>query len=148
DYTEILTAYSMTIAAPGNYPRALHLVWAEHYRDIGDKPQSCPAGYACAKRYNIYYARTDDAGATWKNSTGTAYNGDSVTGAKIDTTEAEKVFDSFAVDTDNDPATIQMVNLCDVQLDDSGNLYILAIITTERDCFPCQVYTCASGNPS
>jgi hypothetical protein len=100
--------YAITVAEDGPYPRRLHMAWSR----LGGGSQQQMAGKALwARRYDVYYAYTDNAGATWHRSDGTEYE------LPIGEESAEKI---YASGTDG-------VWLKDIQLDSAGNPYILFI---------------------
>jgi len=102
------TAYAITIAEDGAYPRKLHIAWS---RLGGGTPEEQKAKHLWARRYNVYYARSDDGGATWKRSDGAGYT------LPITEATAEKIYDCGE----------HGVWLKDIQLDPQGHPCILFI---------------------
>jgi hypothetical protein len=102
------TAYAITIAGEGAYPRKLHIAWS---RLGGGTPEEQKTKHLWARRYNVYYARSDDGGATWKRSDGSRYT------LPITEAAAEKIYDCGE----------HGVWLKDIQLDPQGNPCILFI---------------------
>ena len=85
----------------------------------GGTPEEIRTKALWARRYNVYYARSDDGGTTWKRSDGREYK------LPIDEPRAEKIFDSRT----------HGVWLKDIQLDSQGSPYLLFIdadVTTYR----------------
>ncbi len=106
--------YGVSIAESGSYPRKVHFVWS---RLGGGTPDEIEGKHLWARRYNVYYACSDDGGHTWKRSDGSAY------GLPIDEESAEKVYDCGQ----------RGVWLKDIQLDPQGNpctLFIDAEVST------------------
>ncbi|MCX7824164.1 MAG: BNR repeat-containing protein [Verrucomicrobiae bacterium] len=102
------TAYAITIAEEGAYPRKIHITWS---RLGGGTEKEQKEKHLWARRYNVYYARSEDGGATWKRSDGTHYT------LPITEAAAEKIYDSGQ----------HGVWLKDIQLDPQGNPCILFI---------------------
>ena len=100
--------YAITIAGSGPYPRKLHIAWS---RLGGGTPEEIRTKHLWARRYNVYYACSDDGGTTWKRSDGRAY------ALPIAEADAEKVYDSGE----------HGVWLKDIQLDSQERPYILFI---------------------
>lgn len=100
--------YAVTIAETGTFPRKIHIAWS---RMGGGTPEEIRTKALWARRYNVYYACSDDGGTTWKKSDGSRYT------LPIDEARAEKVFDSAA----------HGVWLKDIQLDRQGNPYLLFV---------------------
>ncbi|MGC9319029.1 MAG: BNR-4 repeat-containing protein, partial [Armatimonadota bacterium] len=98
--------YGVTVAEGGAYPRRLHFAWS---RLGGGTAEEIESKHLWARRYNVYYAYTDDGGQTWRRSDGTAYD------LPITEESAEKVYDCGQ----------HGVWLKDIQLDEQGNPYIL-----------------------
>ncbi len=98
--------YGITVAADGEYPRRVHFAWS---RLGGGTPEEIENKHLWARRYNIYYACSDDGGQTWQRSDGSAYE------LPIDEDAAEKIYDCGE----------HGVWLKDIQLDSQGNPYIL-----------------------
>lgn len=88
--------YLVSIAGTGSYTRKLHTAWTIY-------------NTSTSKREDIFYAKTEDGGTTWKEADGTSYT------LPITSLTAEKVFESG---TDE-------CYMKDIQLDSSGNVYIL-----------------------
>lgn len=93
--------YAVTIAETLPFPRKIHMAWS---RMGGGTPEEIRTKALWARRYNVYYACSDDGGTTWKRSDGREYE------LPIDERQAEKVFDSAA----------HGVWLKDIQLDSQG----------------------------
>ena len=100
--------YAITIAEEGRYPRKVHIAWS---RLGGGTPEEVRTKHLWARRYNVYYACSDDGGATWRKSDGTPY------ALPITEAAAEKIYDCGQ----------RGVWLKDIQLDEQGNPYILFI---------------------
>lgn len=100
--------YAVTVAEEGPYPRKVHIAWS---RLGGGTPEEIAKKHLWARRYNVYYAYSDDGGATWKRSDGTPYR------LPITEESAEKLYDCGQ----------HGVWLEDIQLDSQGNPYILFI---------------------
>lgn len=100
--------YAITIAETGSYPRRVHIAWSKLG---GGTPEEVATKHVWARRYNVYYACSDDAGVTWKRSDGTTYR------LPIDETQAEKLYDSGE----------HGVWLKDIQLDPQGKPLILFV---------------------
>jgi len=98
--------YGITVAAGGEYPRRIHFAWS---RLGGGTPEEIERKHLWARRYNVYYAYSDDGGRTWRRSDGTPY------ASPIDESQAEKIWDCGE----------HGVWLKDIQLDSRGNPYIL-----------------------
>ncbi len=108
--------YAVTIAETGSFPRKLHMAWA---RMGGGTPEEIRTKALWARRYNVYYASSDDGGKTWHRSDGREYQ------LPVDESRAEKVFDSAE----------HGVWLKDIQLDSQGTPYLLFVdadVTTYR----------------
>ena len=108
--------YAVTIAETGPFPRKIHMAWS---RMGGGTPEEIRTKALWARRYNVYYARSDDGGKTWQRSDGREYE------LPIDEPRAEKVFDSRT----------HGIWLKDIQLDSRGAPYLLFIdadVTTYR----------------
>ncbi|MDA0746091.1 MAG: BNR-4 repeat-containing protein [bacterium] len=76
--------YAMTIGDMGTYPRAVHLVWS---RLGGGTEEEIRTKHLWARRYHLYYARSEDGGRTWLRSDGTPYE------LPITEDSAEKLYD-------------------------------------------------------
>jgi hypothetical protein len=63
--------YGVTIGATGDTPRRIHFVWS---RLGGGTPEEVERKHLWARRYHIYYACSDDGGATWRRGDGTRYD--------------------------------------------------------------------------
>ena len=96
------TVYGITVAAGGDFPRAVHFAWS---RLGGGSPEAVRTKHLWARRYNVYYARSDDGGDTWRRSDGTPYT------LPITEDAAEKIYDSGE----------HGVWLKDLQVDPEGN---------------------------
>jgi len=108
DYEFCSTAYAMTVAATGAYPRRIHLTWSKLGGGTPAEQQTKPLW---ARRYDVYCACSDDGGNTWRKSDGTALT------LPITENKAVKVFESGE----------HGVWLKDIQLDADGNPCILFI---------------------
>jgi len=100
--------YGVSIAATGDYPRRVHFAWS---RLGGGSPEEIASKHLWARRYNVYYAYSDDGGHTWRRSDGSVYD------LPIDEASAEKIYDCGQ----------RGVWLKDIQLDRQGNPCILFI---------------------
>jgi len=100
--------YAITIAETGSYPRKVHIAWS---RLGGGTPDEIKRKHLWARRYNVYYACSDDGGYTWKRSDGTPY------ALPITEETAEKIYDCGT----------RGVWLKDIRLDSAGRPYILFI---------------------
>ena len=100
--------YGITIGDTGDYPRRVHFAWS---RLGGGTLEEIASKHLWARRYNIYYACTDDGGRTWRRSDGTPYT------LPIDEEQAEKVYDCGQ----------RGVWLKDIQLDADGRPLVLFI---------------------
>ena len=76
--------YAVSIAETGDYPRSIHLAWS---RLGGGTEEEIRTKHLWARRYNIYYARSDDGGRTWVRSNGTPYS------LPVSEPEAENIYD-------------------------------------------------------
>ena len=106
--------YGVTIAENGSYPRRIHMTWS---RLGGGTPEEIAGKHLWARRYNLYYACSDDGGKTWRRSDGKPY----VLPITQDT--AEELYNCGQ----------HGVWIKDIQLDAQGNPYILfldAIVET------------------
>ena len=92
--------YAVSIAETGPYPRKVHLAWSVTRGDWW-------------QRYHVYYACSEDGGATWRRSDGTTYE------TPIAEDRSQMVFRSDEPD--------RGVWLTDMQLDSSGNPYVLFV---------------------
>ncbi len=101
-----LSVYGISIGATGPYPRRVHFTWS---RLGGGTPEEVESKHLWARRYNVYYACSDDGGRTWQRSDGTPY------ALPIGEDDAEKLYDCGE----------HGVWLKDIQLDSQGNPYIL-----------------------
>lgn len=102
------SVYAVTIAEEGAYPRKLHIAWS---RLGGGTPEEQKTKHLWARRYNVYYARSADGGATWQRSDGSRHT------LPITEAAAEKIHDCGE----------RGVWLKDIQLDPQGNPCILFI---------------------
>lgn len=100
--------YGITVADEGAYPRRLHFAWS---RLGGGTPEEIESKHLWARRYNVYYAYTDDGGETWRRSDGSAYE------MPIDEEQAELLYDCGT----------RGVWLQDIQVDPAGNPVILFV---------------------
>ncbi len=100
--------YAVTVAETSGFPRALHIAWS---RLGGGTPEEIRTKHLWARRYNVYYARSNDGGRTWRRSDGLPYT------LPITEATAEKLYDCGQ----------HGVWLKDMQLDAEGNPYILFI---------------------
>ncbi|HOZ49490.1 MAG TPA: BNR-4 repeat-containing protein [Candidatus Hydrogenedentes bacterium] len=107
-YEGTSTAYGFSMAETGPYPRKLHFVWS---RLGGGSPEAVRTKHLWARRFNVYYACSDDGGDTWRRSDGTAYT------LPITEDIAEKLYDSGE----------HGIWLKDMQIDNAGNPIILFI---------------------
>ena len=105
--------YAVSIAETGGYPRKIHIAWSKMG---GGTPDEVRTKALWARRYNVYYARSDDGGTTWKRSDGTPYT------LPITEAAAEKVHDCGT----------HGVWLKDIQLDPQGNPCILFLDANVR----------------
>jgi hypothetical protein len=69
-YESTSTVYGMTLAETGPCPRRIHFVWS---RLGGGSEEAIRTKHLWARRYNVYYARSDDGGDTWQRSDGSIY---------------------------------------------------------------------------
>ena len=100
--------YAITIARTGAFPRTVHIAWSMLG---GGTPEEIRTKHLWARRYDVYYARSDDGGTTWKRSDGSEYS------LPITEETAEKLYESGE----------HGVWLKDIQLDPQGNPCILFI---------------------
>lgn len=100
--------YAVTIAEEGAYPRKVHVAWS---RLNGGTEVEMQTKDAWARRHQLYYACSEDGGATWMRSDGTTYT------LPITEEAAEKLYDCGE----------RGVWLQDIQLDAGGNPCILFI---------------------
>lgn len=98
--------YLVSIAETGAYPRKLHIAWSKMG---GGSPEEIRTKALWARRYNVYYAYSDDGGTTWKRRDGSVYS------LPITEDAAELVHDCGE----------HGVWLKDIQLDSAGTPYIL-----------------------
>ncbi len=105
--------YGVSIGGGGAYPRSVHFVWS---RLGGGTPEEIAEKHLWARRYNIYYAGSDDGGVTWHRSDGTPY--------ELPVTEetAEEIYNCGQ----------RGVWLKDIQLDGEGRPYVLFIDSEPR----------------
>ncbi len=104
--TSEYSIYAITVAEAGEYPRKVHIAWS---RLGGGTPEEIENKHLWARRYNVYYAFSDDGGDTWRRSDGTPYE------LPISEEAAEKLYDCGQ----------HGVWLKDLQLDSEGSPYIL-----------------------
>lgn len=100
--------YGITIGATGDYPRRVHFVWS---RLGGGTPEEIASKHLWARRYNIYYACSDDGGYTWQRSDGTPYE------LPVTLETAEELYNCGQ----------RGVWLKDIQLDSQGRPYVLFV---------------------
>jgi hypothetical protein len=100
--------YGVSIAETGRFPRKVHFTWS---RLGGGTEEEIRDKHLWARRYNVYYACSDDGGHSWKRSDGSVYD------LPIEEESAEKVYDCGQ----------HGVWLKDIQLDPEGNPCILFI---------------------
>lgn len=105
--------YAVTIAESGPWPRKVHIAWS---RVGGGTPEEQRTKPLWARRYNVYYACSEDGGIIWRRSDGSAYT------LPITEETAEKVYDCGE----------RGVWLKDIQLDSQGSPHVLFV---ESDCF-------------
>lgn len=98
--------YAVSIGATGPYPRPVHVAWSKLG---GGTAEEIRTKHLWARRYDVYYARSDDGGATWKRSDGSEYT------LPITEEEAEKLYESGE----------HGVWLKDIQLDPQGTPCVL-----------------------
>jgi hypothetical protein len=112
-----LSIYAVTIAETGGFPRKIHIAWEKMG---GGSPEEIRTKALWARRYNVYYAYSDDGGQTWRKRNGQPCQ------LPIAEAEADQVYDSGE----------HGVWLKDIQLDSQGDpaiLFIDADVTT-YDC--------------
>lgn len=102
------SVYAVSVAETGAYPRKVHIAWS---RLGGGTPEEIQTKHLWARRYNVYYAFSEDGGTTWKRSDGTPYE------LPITEEAAEKVWDSGQ----------HGVWLKDIQLDEAGDPYLVFV---------------------
>ena len=100
--------YGVSVADTGAYPRRVHFTWS---RLGGGTQEEIDTKHLWARRYNVYYACSDDGGHTWRRSDGTQYD------LPINEDSAEKIYDCGQ----------RGVWLKDIQVDREGNPCILFI---------------------
>lgn len=98
--------YGVTVAEAGPCPRRVHFAWS---RLGGGTEEEARTKHLWARRYNVYYACSDDGGETWRRSDGTPY------ALPITEETAEKVYDCGQ----------RGVWLKDIQLDAGGDPCVL-----------------------
>jgi hypothetical protein len=98
--------YAVSIAETGSFPRKLHVAWSKMG---GGTPEEVRTKALWARRYNVYYAYSDDGGTTWKKRNGRTYS------LPITEDQAELIHDSGR----------HGVWLKDIQLSPAGRPYIL-----------------------
>ena len=111
--------YAVSIRETGDYPRKVHIAWERMGGGTGEEIRTKALW---ARRYNVYYAYSDDGGTTWRRSDGGEYQ------LPISEETAEKVYDSGE----------HGVWLKDIQLDSRGNPYIL-FIDADVHTYRCQL---------
>lgn len=84
-YEGTSTVYGLTTAETGPFPCSVHFAWS---RLGGGSEDAIRTKHLWARRYNLYYARSDDGGDTWRRSTGAPYE------LPITEDAAEKLYDS------------------------------------------------------
>ncbi|MBN2310466.1 MAG: BNR-4 repeat-containing protein [Candidatus Hydrogenedentes bacterium] len=102
------SVYGISQGATGPYPRTVHFVWSKLG---GGTPEEVAAKHLWARRYNVYYAASDDGGRTWRRSDGTPYE------LPIREEAAEKIYDCGQ----------HGVWLKDIQVDGDGRPNVLFI---------------------
>lgn len=100
--------YAVSIAETGDYPRRIHLAWS---RLGGGSDEEIRTKHLWARRYNIYYAFSQDGGRTWRRSDGGLYK------LPVREADAEKLYESGE----------RGVWLKDIQLGPDGRPLILFI---------------------
>jgi len=111
--------YAVSVAATGPWPRAVHIAWS---RLSGGTDEEVRTKHVWARRYNVYYAWSDDGGQTWRRRDGSAYE------LPIREETAEKVYDCGQ----------HGVWLKDIQLDPHGRpgiLFLDADVATYRSAW-------------
>lgn len=98
--------YAVSVAETGTFPRRIHLAWEKMG---GGTAEEVRTKALWARRYNVYYAYSDDGGTTWRRSDGSVYE------LPITENKAELLHDSGE----------HGVWLKDIQLDPDGNPCIL-----------------------
>lgn len=101
-----MSVYGISVAATGPYPRRVHFTWS---RLGGGTPEEIATKHLWARRYNVYYACSEDGGHTWQRSDRTPYE------LPITEETAEKLYDCGE----------HGVWLKDIQLDSAGHPLIL-----------------------
>jgi hypothetical protein len=112
------SVYAVTIAESGPCPRKIHIAWEKMG---GGAPEEIRTKALWARRYNVYYAYSDDGGATWRK------RGGDICPLPITEADAEQVYASGE----------HGVWLEDIQLDSRGNPYIL-FIDADVATYECQ----------
>jgi len=102
------TVYGMTMAERGGFPRNVHFAWSKLGGGSAEAKRTKPLW---ARRFNVYYACSDDGGTTWRRSDGTPY------ALPITEDTAERIHDSGE----------HGVWLKDIQIDPQGRPCILFI---------------------
>lgn len=100
--------YGVTIGDTGSYPRRVHFVWS---RLGGGTPEEIASKHLWCRRYNIYYACSDDGGYTWRRSDGTPYE------LPITLDSQEEIYNCGQ----------RGVWLKDIQLDSAGHPWVLFV---------------------
>ena len=101
-----ISVYGLSVAAEGPHPRRMHFAWSKLG---GGTPEEVATKHLWARRYNVYYACSDDGGRTWQRSDGTPCV------LPITEDNAELLYDCGT----------RGVWLKDIQVDSRGNPYIL-----------------------
>lgn len=105
--------YAVSVAETGPYPRRIHIAWEKMG---GGTSEEVRTKALWARRYNVYYAHSDDGGTTWWRADGGSYE------LPITEASAEKVHDSGE----------HGVWIKDIQLDSQGNPYVLFLDSDVR----------------
>ncbi len=100
--------YAVTVAGTGEYPRKLHIAWSRLGNGTEEEVRT---KHLWARRYNVYYAVSDDGGTTWRRSNGKPYD------LPITEPKAEKLYDCGT----------HGVWLKDIRIDGAGRPHILFI---------------------
>lgn len=98
--------YGSTVADEGPYPRTMHFAFSRLGAGTAEEMEQKALW---ARRYNLYYTRSEDAGRTWLRSDGSEYD------LPIDEEHAELLYDSGT----------RGVWIKDIQIDPAGNPLIL-----------------------
>jgi len=84
-YEGTSTVYGLTTGETGPFPRSIHFAWS---RLGGGSEEAIRTKHLWARRYNLYYACSDDGGDTWRRTDGSVYE------LPISEDAAEKIYDS------------------------------------------------------